>query len=783
MGALSGKVLSLSGRLPFDSSTWSDREDRARMVAKARWMLLGILGLYGLFAGGVFSVSAYGFFLTRSQISFIAGSVCAMVAYSLVLRMGWFRAREFRYMEHAQILLDLFVITVLIHFSGGAASWFWPAYLIATIEAAFLLPRQREVWIVGAAGGAMHGLMLAAHHFRILPPVAMPFSLAGIHDNHLHLALAWSWAAILNTAVAFITAHLMSAIRMEHRLVKAREAQLQQFVDGANDLIVCLTPEGRFLYVNPLWMKVMGYDLQSLGTTTFFDLIDLECRARVLREFGQAMIEARGTSLEAEFLAKNGAHISVEGHLAPSLQEGRPALAWCICRDVTVRKQAEEQLFRMAHFDALTGLPNRASLLSGLDGALDAARESGRHLAVLFLDLDRFKLINDTLGHSIGDQLLQAAAARLEGALRESDSVSRIGGDEFIVFMPDVQDHKEASNLAARLLKPLSRPFQIGGHEIYVTASIGVSVFPEDGDDIEGLVKKADIAMYHAKSRGRNNYQFYNPRMDQDAERRMVLGNSLRRALEEQQFRVHFQAKVDVASGRVTALEALVRWEHPDLGLLSPVEFIPLAEESGFILPLGEWVLREACRQVVGWQRLGLPPVVVAVNLSGYQLQHASLVRTVVRILEETGLDPNWLELEITESVVMQNPALAAAVLDDLRALGIQVSIDDFGTGYSSLAQLKRFSVNTLKIDKSFIQDLEHSPTDAAIATAIIAMGACLNLEVVAEGVETEGQLAFLRKHGCSGAQGYLFGEPVPPEQVPELLARACRDGELALMA
>jgi diguanylate cyclase (GGDEF)-like protein/PAS domain S-box-containing protein len=749
----------------------------------ARWSLLGIIGLYGLFAGGVFSVSAYGFFLTRAQLAFLAASVASVAAYSLVLQMGWFRVREFRYSDHTQILLDLFFITVLIHFSGGASSWFWPAYLVATIEAAFLLPRQRDVWAMGAAGGAMHGLMLAAHYFRVLPPVAMPFTAESLNSNPLYLGLAWSWAAILNTAVAFITAQLMSVIRWEHRALKAREAQLQQFVDSANDLIICLTPSGQFLYANPLWVRVMGYDLPSLGSTSFFDLIDLEHRARVLREFGRAMAEARGTLIEATFLAKHGAHVSVEGHIAPALQDGRPRMAWCICRDVTVRKQAEEQLFRMAHFDGLTGLPNRASLLEKLDDAQLEARKAGRSLAVLFVDLDRFKLINDTLGHAVGDELLRAVAKRMQGAVRETDSVCRIGGDEFIVALNDVEDHKEASNLAGRLIRPLSRPFQIGDHEIFVTASVGISVFPEDGESSESLVKKADSAMYHAKSRGRNNYQFYHPKMDEHAERRLLLSNGLRRALDAGEFRVLYQPKVDVSTGRMSAIEALVRWEHPELGMLSPSEFIPLAEETGLILPLGEWVLREACLQNVRWQALGLRPMRVGVNLSGYQLQQPGLAPSVMRILEETGLDPQWLELEITETVVMQNPAMAVSVLDEVRALGIQISIDDFGTGYSSLAQIKRFSVNSLKIDKSFIRDLEHNPTDAAIATAIIAMGACLNLQVIAEGVETEGQLSFLRGLDCHGAQGFLFSQAIPADGIASLLEAESPEPEVVMVS
>ncbi len=739
------------------------------MVARTRWLLLGILGFYGLFAGGVFSFSAYGFFLSRAQLALLVVSVVGVASCNLVFQTRWIQDRSSRILDHTPILLDLFFVTVLIHLSGGAESWFWPAYLIVTIEASFLLPRQWEVWAVGAAGGAMYGLMLAGHYLGILPPVAMPFSTAALHGNALFLGLIWSWVAILNAAVAFISAYLMSVIRWDHQALKNREVQLQQFVDGANDLIVCLTPEGRFIYVNPLWMKVMGYDLAHLEQKTFFDLIDLEHRARVLKEFGRAMLESTGTSIEAEFLGRNGKHLSVEGHIAPTLHEGRPLMVWCICRDVTTRKQAEHQLYRMAHYDGLTGLPNRSTLMNSLEEARALAETSSRRLAVLFIDLDRFKLINDTLGHSVGDELLQVVANRFQGALRDSDIVCRIGGDEFIVALTDLQDFKEVATLAGRVLKPLAKPFQIGGNEIFVTASIGISVYPEDGEEMEALVKKADIAMYHAKDVGRNNYQFYKSRMDEDANRRLLLTNSLRRGMEAGEFRVHYQPKVEVDTGRITALEALVRWQHPELGLLPPDAFVPLAEEAGLILPLGEWVLREACRQAAVWLEGGLPPIQIGVNLSGFQLQHPDLIDSIMRILDETGFPPHWLELEITETVVMQNTALAITVLEEIRSHGIQVSIDDFGTGYSSLAQLKRFSANTLKIDKSFIRDLEHCPTDAAIATAIIAMASCLNMQVVAEGVETEGQMAFLKEKQCHGAQGFLFSAPLPPEEIPGL--------------
>jgi diguanylate cyclase (GGDEF)-like protein len=392
--------------------------------------------------------------------------------------------------------------------------------------------------------------------------------------------------------------------------------------------------------------------------------------------------------------------------------------------------------------------------------------------AVLFLDLDRFKIINDTLGHSVGDELLRLVAGRLKRTLREIDTVARIGGDEFIIILSSVNDREDISRLSDKILKSLIIPFELREHELFITTSLGICVYPDDGHDTEDILKKADIAMYHSKAMGRNNVQFYNNNMDQNASRRFVISNSLRRGLEQKEFRVHYQPKVDITSGRIIAMEALVRWQHPELGLLSPGEFIQLAEENGLIMQLGEWVLREACLQNVRWQSEGIMDLRVAVNLSGYQLQHSALLATIRNVLKDTGMSPDYLELEITESVIMQNADFAVSILSTLTDLGIHISIDDFGTGYSSLAHLKRFSVNTLKIDKSFVRDVDLSSTDAAIATAIIAMGNSLKLNVIAEGVETQSQYDFLKFNNCDQVQGFLFCRPLPADELFELLRK-----------
>ncbi|MBL0211911.1 MAG: EAL domain-containing protein [Holophagaceae bacterium] len=754
----------------LDSIRWADAAWRAHLVAGTRWLLLGFLSLYGLLAGCRFMFSEFGFFLTGSQVGFLLVSVGSVIFYNFLLHTAYSTISKIPLIDHLQIILDLFFITILVHFSGGAASWFWPVYLIATIEAAFLLPRQSDVWLVGAVGGAVYGLLLLGYYTKVLPVIPMPFVPSGLSKDGLYLSLTWFWVALLNSAVAIISAYLMSVIREEYLALGDSQERLQNFVDTANDLIFSVTPEGYFQHVNPVWRENMGYSIEELGSLPFYDLIAVQMRSHCLLEFRRALSGEKDAGFEGDLLAKDGAVLSVEGNIACTFKDGNPSLVWFICRDTTQRKATEKQLYQLAHCDPLTGLPNRASLKERVENAVALANRLRKHAAVLFLDLDRFKLINDTLGHAVGDELLAAVGGRLKACIREVDAISRVGGDEFIIVLLNLTAAKDAGVLAAKLLKALSKPFFIGSHELYVTASIGISVHPNDSVEPEALMEKADIAMYHAKRRGRNNHQFYNARMDENAGRRLLLMNHLRRGIERGEFRVYYQPKLNTGTGQISGLEALVRWEHPEFGLLPPDEFIPLAEETGLILPLGEWVLRSVAEQHLRWAASSLPPVTIAVNLSGYQLQQASFVDTVRRLLSETGMDPRSLEFEITESVLMQNPDLAENVLKAFNADGIRISIDDFGTGYSSLAHLKRFSVSALKIDKSFVHDVEWNATDAAIATAIIAMGSSLNLQIIAEGVETQGQLEFLRDRLCSDAQGYLFSKPVPADEITRFM-------------
>jgi diguanylate cyclase (GGDEF)-like protein len=435
--------------------------------------------------------------------------------------------------------------------------------------------------------------------------------------------------------------------------------------------------------------------------------------------------------------------------------------------------RASVQIEHLAYYDGLTALPNRELFIDRLSLSLVQSHRDGKKLAVLFLDLDRFKQINDSLGHSVGDELLRAMAKRVHEAVREGDTLARLGGDEFTLLLPGIHNAAEAARIAQKLLEAVRLPFQLQGRELYVTTSIGISIYPEDGVDAESLIRSADIAMYRAKEQGRDRFQLYAPAMNAQAVERMGLEHGLRKALDLGQLVIHYQPIIEVATGRIHGTEALLRWRHPDLGLVPPDDFIELAEMTGLITPMGPWILEEACGRTRAWQRGTRFYFSVAVNLSARQFLERDLVSQVKRALGNTGLEPRFLELEITESVAMQSAETTLRTLRELKALGVRVSIDDFGTGYSSLAYLKRFPIDTLKIDQSFVSDIGTDADDSAIASAVIAMAHGLGLRVVAEGVEREEQLDFLRRQRCDHYQGFLFSRPLAAEEFVALL----RDG------
>jgi diguanylate cyclase (GGDEF)-like protein len=454
------------------------------------------------------------------------------------------------------------------------------------------------------------------------------------------------------------------------------------------------------------------------------------------------------------------------------------ALLWRMARQLALVRQREaeaklayaERVEYLAYHDGLTGLPNRSLFSKLLEQSIHQAHRYHRKLAVLFLDLDRFKQVNDTMGHEAGDELLKDVSVRLKSCLRDSDTVARLGGDEFVVLLPELEDEKYVATVAQKMLIAIARPFKLLGQDFRVTVSIGISVYPGDGEDEQTLKKNADIAMYQAKEEGKNNFQFYSEKLNTNSLERLTLESSLRYAIVRNEFQLYYQAKQDMVSGHIAGMEALLRWQHPDLGTVAPMQFIPIAEETGLIIPIGKWVLMTACRQNVAWQQQGLPRLTMSVNLTARQFNDESLLQDVTAILAESGMDPHLLELEISESMLMHDVDKTLRILRAFKEMGIKIAIDDFGVGYSSLSALKQFPIDTIKIDRSFIRDVASVEEDKDLTAAIIAMGRTLSLTVVAQGVETKEQADQLREQSCDEFQGYYFSRPMPSEQFGDLL-------------
>jgi diguanylate cyclase (GGDEF)-like protein/PAS domain S-box-containing protein len=536
-------------------------------------------------------------------------------------------------------------------------------------------------------------------------------------------------------------------------------------------------------YANPAFRRITGYDpAEVIGRDSRF--LQRDDRGQEdLDAIREALSANREVSAVLRNYRKDGALFWNQLLIAPVPDlDGGITHHIGIINDVTELIRYQEELEYQANYDSLTRLPNRKLLRERLQQALVSARRNDSGVAVVFIDLDGFKNVNDSLGHSIGDRLLRVVAERLTRCTRPNDTVARHGGDEFVIVLTDAIDEKALIGWMERARAAISEPLWIDGTELYVGCSMGASVFPQDGDDAETLLKKADVAMYRAKDMGRNTFQFFQPEMNATVGARMNLERRLRRALRDGEFRLHYQPQIEMATGRIIGMEALVRWHDPESGLVPPVQFIPVAEESGLIGPLSDWVLREACRQNRAWQRAGLPPVRVSVNLSARVFNQRNIAELVTEVLSQTGLDPCYLELELTESTLMGNAEEAVSMLDELNALGIGLAIDDFGTGYSSLSYLKRLPVDRLKIDRSFVADIGTSSDNETITAAIIALAHELQLQVIAEGVETSSQFAFLRERACDEMQGFYFAPPLPGEQIVELLgAGGVRDGGVLL--
>lgn len=559
--------------------------------------------------------------------------------------------------------------------------------------------------------------------------------------------------------------------------LRESEAHFRALVEQASDSFYVHDVLGKFIDVNQRGCEGLGYTRTELLNMSVQD-IDADLTPEQLNQLLVKISVNVPVARESRYRRKDGSTFPVEIRIGPIEINGRRHLL-SLVRDVTERKQMQDHIQHLAYHDSLTDLPNRAMFNRHLSRAVQQSRQHGRSLAILFIDLDRFKNVNDTLGHDAGDRLLQEMARRLRNAMRgdllahlnnRHNLVARLGGDEFVVLLEDISSANQVDHVAQSILSALVEEFPLNGQAIHITASIGVSFFPEDGDDELTLMKHADIAMYRAKEGGKNNCQYYSAYMSQDAANMLALESSLRRAIEREELVLYYQGKVETRTGRITGVEALVRWNHPELGLLAPDQFIPLAEETGLIVPLSRWVLREACLQVCAWQKQNLPSLSIAVNLSARQFLDEHLLEDTAHTLQQLNMDPSLLEFEITESMMMQNPEKTIQVLQGFKAMGIRIAIDDFGIGYSSLSHLRQFPIDIIKIDRSFIQHIPGDQADEAITEAIIAMGKSLKVTVVAEGVEKKAQLQFLSDRNCEEIQGYYSSKPLPAGDFTRLL-------------
>ncbi len=550
----------------------------------------------------------------------------------------------------------------------------------------------------------------------------------------------------------------------------------QVTLNSIGDAVVSTNFRGRVTYLNVVAQRMTGWSQgQASGhpVDDVFRLIDGVSRDSIATPTARAIIENRTVGLGAEcmLIRSDGVELAVETSAAPIHdRQGGVIGAVMVAHDVTVARELSHKLARLALHDSLTDVPNRTLLNDRLGQAMVRARRAGTSVAVLFVDLDRFKHINDSLGHTVGDELLRSVAQALQECVRSTDTVSRQGGDEFLVLLADIAQPHDAAVCAEKIIAALDAPHRIAGHDLRITASIGIATFPGDAADAETLLRNADFAMYQAKYTGRNNYQFFKPEMNANANERQSVETDLRQAVSRQEFVLNYQPKVNLETGAIVGVEALIRWQCPLRGITLPARFIPVAEESGLILPIGRWAMDTACRQARSWQDDGLFPLSIAINVSAVELRAKDFLTNVRQILEHSRLEPHFLELELTETFMMQDWQSTAEILRSLKTLGVRIALDDFGTGYSSLSYMKRFPIDSLKIDQSFVRDMTTDSDDASIVSAVIDMGRSLNIGVVAEGIQTRDQLEFLKDRRCPEGQGYYFGPPMPARDLTELL-------------
>jgi diguanylate cyclase (GGDEF)-like protein/PAS domain S-box-containing protein len=602
-------------------------------------------------------------------------------------------------------------------------------------------------------------------------------------ETHLTLRAAQKRLAAQNLALE----EEIAARRSAEVALQASELRYRRLFETANDGILLIDSDTECVTdANAALVTMLGHDSAGLVGQKLWELAPFRnvpaCRASIaeLQELEQIRCD--------DWVLETGDGMSIDVEMVGTLYEADDAkVIQCNIRDITDRKEAEARIRYMALHDALTGLPNRILLEDRLSHALANARRNQTRVAVLMLDLDHFKHINDSLGHHVGDQLLEAVAMRLRSCLRENDTAARLGGDEFVIGLPDIADGEDAAIVARKILDVLTAPFPIEEHELFIGGSIGIGLYPGDGEDSGSLLRAADTAMYDAKENGRGVHRFFTSALNEAAQRRHVLATDVHQACAKGEFVLHYQPQISIEAGTITGVETLIRWNHPKEGLISPTLFIPLLEELGLIVEVGQWVLRTACLQNAQWQAEGLPPVRMAVNLSAQQFYRGDIVRTVKQALEESGLAPEWLELELTESLTLDDTETTIHIMRELKDLGVSLSLDDFGTGWSSLSYLRRFPLDRLKIDRSFMRDVTTHPSAAAIVHSILNLAQSLGLKCIAEGVETSEQLDYLQQQLCPEIQGFLFSQPLAAPEMLTMLRSACRlkqgafPGDLAL--
>jgi len=699
-------------------------------------------------------------------------------------------------MGKKQVLLGaLFMATgiVSMHYTGMEAMkmnaeiqynpflWTLSAVIafVASVVALYLLSfvsqnyNTSKIWLVKLGSAVLMGIAISGMHYT-----GMSAASYKAHQHHADLAATPFNSTLLAYAIGIVILILLGMVsistfidrRFEYQSILS-ERKFRSVIESANDSIILSDRTGTIISWNKGAERIFGFtEKDALGKNLQIIIPD---KFKVAHQQGMERYllsgepKVIGNTVELEGLRKDGSEFPIELSLA-AWQEDNQVYFSSIIRDITERKRNEKKINQMVYRDPLTGLPNRLLLNDRLSQALELADETKQTIGIMFIDLDRFKYINDTLGHAVGDQLLIEIAKRIQSCVGKNDTVCRQGGDEFIVLIPNTTAD-EVSKIAQQIVDLFSSSVMVNEQELFVTPSIGIAMYPGDGRDIETLIKNADTAMYRVKEQGKNNFQFYTPEMNEAVTKKMKLEIGLRKALERDEFKIVYQPQIDVETGGIIGVEALLRWHHPEWGTISPAEFIPIAEETGLILQIGEWVLHRACRQNKAWQDAGYTPLRMAVNISSRQFQQSDLVERVSRILRETELAPQYLELELTESII-QDSKYAVAKMHMLKEMGIHLSIDDFGTGYSSLSYLKTFPIHTLKIDQSFTRNIYADPKDASLVETIIAMAHNLDLKVIAEGVETKEQLQFLQQKQCNEAQGYYFSRPISADELAVVL-------------